>query len=75
MFVDPISSIVVDQKRNIDRLEGLSFSLLHKWSHLTPLIGPQWRDSIMIITLLAYLTLAGLGIQIYRRRKTQAKRS
>lgn len=75
VFVDPMTSIIVDQNRHIDRLEGLSFSVLHKWSHLTPFIGRPWRDITMVTTLVACLALAGLGFQMYRRRRSQTTSS
>ena len=71
VFVDPITNVLVDQNRQIDRLESLSFSLLHKWNHLFPLIGREWRDILVVITLLFCLGLAAFGLQIHLSRKRQ----
>jgi hypothetical protein len=74
IFVDPMTSMLVDQNRGIDRLEALSFSILHKWNHLFPLIGRQWRDVLIVMTLIASLILSGFGLQTYLARKTSAKK-
>lgn len=73
-FVDPLTGILVDQNRQIDRWESLSFSLLHKWNHLFPLIGRQWRDGLIVLTLLVSLVLAGFGIQMHFARKARLKK-
>ncbi|NVK54240.1 MAG: hypothetical protein HWE26_01385 [Alteromonadaceae bacterium] len=64
LFVDPVTGVLVDQSRNQDRLERLSFSLLHKWNHLTPFIGRMWRDSTIVLTLLLLILIAGLGAKM-----------
>ena len=69
LFVDPVSGILVDQSRAQDRLERLSFSLLHKWSHLTPFTGRQWRDVMIVITLLFLIVISGFGAKMLWRRK------
>ncbi|WP_445359426.1 PepSY domain-containing protein [Microbulbifer sp. ANSA005] len=74
-FVDPVTGILVDQNRKIDRLESLSFSLLHKWNFLRPLIGAEKRDILIVITLLALVAMSCFGLAIYlARRKPRARR-
>jgi len=69
LFVDPVTGVLVDQSRAQDRLERLSFSLLHKWSHLTPLMGRMWRDSVMVLTLLLLVLIGAVGAQMLIRKK------
>lgn len=70
LFIDPVTGILVDQNRAKDRAESLVFSLLHKWNFLRPLIGPEIRDGLVVLTLIAMLALSGLGMALrYRRRK------
>lgn len=74
LFVDPLTGVLVDQSRRIDRVERLSFSLLHKWNHLTPLTGRQGRDWLIVATLLVLLlsSLIG-GVMLVNRKKRGRK--
>ncbi len=77
-FIDPASNILVDQNRQIDRLESLSFSILHKWNLLNPVIGRQWRDILIISTLFVSILSTVFGLKIYlarnqRKRKEKLK--
>lgn len=69
LFVDPISGILVDQSRSQDRLERLSFSLLHKWSHLTSFTGRMLRDGMIVFTLLMLLLMAGFGAKMMLKKR------
>lgn len=71
-FVDPVSGVLVDQNRLIDRAESFSFSFLHKWNLLMPLIGPEKRDILIVLTLFALITLSCFGFLMYRRRMARA---
>ncbi|WP_226663612.1 PepSY domain-containing protein [Microbulbifer aggregans] len=74
IFVDPVTGVLVDQSRNVDRAERLSFSLLHKWNHLTPLTGREVRDSLIVCTLLLLLVTSVLGgVLLARRRQRRSK--
>ena len=74
LFVDPATGVLVDQSRGIDRAERLSFSLLHKWSHLTPLTGRQGRDLLIVFTLLLLLVSSAIGgTMLVKRKKRGAK--
>lgn len=57
LFIDPATGIVVDRLTNNNRYEGYSFSFLHKWNFLTPLIGRKPRD-VIIVTLLSLAILS-----------------
>ncbi len=71
VFVDPASGILVDQNRNIDRYESLSFSLLHKWNQLTPLTGRFKRDLIIVATLLVCLLSTAFGMLMLIRKSNR----
>ena len=74
LFVDPISGILVDQNRSIDRAESLSFSILHKWNLLRPLVGPETRDVFIVITLLGLIAISGFGFVMYQKRNNAGRR-
>ncbi|MGS2722899.1 PepSY domain-containing protein [Porticoccus sp. GXU_MW_L64] len=75
LFIDPASSVLVDQNRAIDRMESWSFSLLHKWNLLRPLLGRQWRDMLIVVTLVAALVAALFGLKIYLVRRSKTRRA
>jgi hypothetical protein len=62
LFIDPITHILVDRNNSISRIEGYSFSFLHKWSMLTPITGRFNRDMLILLTLGFIFILAGLGL-------------
>lgn len=64
VFVDPITSIVVDHLTPSSRIERWSFSMLHKWDFLVPFIGRQARDVLVVGLLTSLLLLAYLGISM-----------
>jgi len=62
--------MLVDHTANMERLEGFSFSMLHKWNFITPLIGRENRDIIMSAILMLAMMAALTGyVMIYRNRK------
>ena len=64
VFIDPVTGIVVDHLKDIQRYEGLSFSLLHKWNFMMAFADRQQRDITIVVFLLLILLLAGLGIAL-----------
>jgi hypothetical protein len=64
LFVDPVTSILVDQSRVIDRAERWSFSLLHKWNFLTPFTGRFNRDILIVIVLVLLTAMTVFGIRM-----------
>ena len=65
VFIDPISHILVDRNTSLTRLEGYSFSFLHKWNMLNPVMGRKNRDIVIMITLGTIFALSLLGIILY----------
>ncbi|WP_226703978.1 PepSY domain-containing protein [Microbulbifer elongatus] len=75
LFVDPVTGVLVDQSRGIERAERLSFSLLHKWNHLTPFTGRQVRDYLIVATLLFLIASSAVGgVMLAGRRKKRARK-
>ena len=75
LFVDPVTGVLVDQSRSVDRAERLSFSLLHKWNHLAPFTGRQVRDYLIVATLLLLLASSVIGgVMLNGRRKKRARK-
>ena len=71
VFIDPINNILVDKNQMATRIEGYSFSFLHKWNMLIPLAGRQGRDVIISLVLSLGLILTVLGY-LTRKRKHKA---
>jgi len=69
LFIDPVNNILIDQNQLASRLEGYSFSFLHKWNMLIPLAGRQGRDVIISIVLSLGLVLTVLGYLIRKRKQ------
>jgi PepSY-associated TM region len=70
VFIDPATGILVDQNRKIDRLESLSFSLLHKWNFLRPLFGKVWRDGVVLFFLMLCLAAVAFGLKVWLNLET-----
>ena len=62
IFIDPITHILVDKNNAFSRIEGYSFSFLHKWNMLTPIMGRFNRDMLILFTLALIFLLAVLGV-------------
>jgi len=62
VFVDPITGVLVDQNRQIDRAESWSFSMLHKWNYLNPITGKFYRDVLIVGTIIICLVMTLLGV-------------
>ncbi|WP_444996334.1 hypothetical protein [Aliikangiella sp. IMCC44359] len=71
LFIDPITGILVDKNRTVDRVESWSFSILHKWNILTPLVGRFIRDIIIVITVLLIFAFVGIGIKTKLSQKSR----
>ncbi|WNO08653.1 PepSY domain-containing protein [Teredinibacter sp. KSP-S5-2] len=69
VFVDPVTGVLVDQSRNVDRMESWSFSVLHKWNFLNGITGRQWRDILIVSTIFLSCFLAAVGLLIGRRKQ------
>lgn len=73
IFVDPTTGILVDQNRQVDRAESWSFSILHKWNHLNPIMGRFYRDVFIVGTLLICLLMTVFGIVMLLKNKKRKK--
>tara|TARA_R110002096_G_scaffold65068_9_gene158572 strand:- start:226 stop:645 length:420 start_codon:yes stop_codon:yes gene_type:complete len=69
VFVDPATAIIVDYLVPLARIESFSFSLLHKWDFLVPLMGRKMRDTLVVSLLLGFLMVALLGVAIARSKR------
>lgn len=69
VFVDPATATIVDVVAPALRYEAWSFSILHKWNLLTPVLGRGGRDLLLAATLGVVLLLAGLGLAQARTRR------
>ncbi len=68
LFIDVASGLLVDRNSPGGRLEGYSFSYLHKWSFLSHPLGREKRDALLALFLGLSLTLAGLGVWLRSTR-------
>jgi hypothetical protein len=62
LFIDVASGLLVDRVNSASRMEGYSFSVLHKWNFLAHPIGREKRDALIVIVLGLALLLALLGV-------------
>jgi hypothetical protein len=71
VFIDPVSGQLIDYNNTLDRVEGYSFSFLHKWNLLVPLVGRFYRDVsiVVVLSLALLLSLLGLVIHLKNRKK------
>jgi hypothetical protein len=70
VYIDPVSQILVDRSKFSDQLEGYSFSFLHKWGLLTPILGRFNRDMLMMAVLVLTLLLSGFGVMMHLKQRT-----
>ncbi|MEM8594405.1 MAG: hypothetical protein AAGF06_06275 [Pseudomonadota bacterium] len=76
VFVDVNTGIIVDRSNALKRAEGLSFSMLHKWNFLRPVMGRKSRDAVLMTVLCVSLVLVITGfVLLLRRRKQQTQQS
>lgn len=68
-FIDPANGALVDRVTRPDRWEGLSFSHLHKWNFLTPLLGREGRDLLVSGVVMALLVSTILGLSMLIRHR------
>ncbi|MFW7379319.1 MAG: hypothetical protein ACOH5I_10960 [Oligoflexus sp.] len=70
IFIDPATGALVDRSQRLDRAEGMSFSILHKWNIVVPLIGRYWRDVLIMLSLVLGLvtTVSGYTMLLKLRR-------
>ncbi|MEH8017576.1 PepSY domain-containing protein [Rheinheimera muenzenbergensis] len=69
LFVDAVSGQLIEQQSQASRIERYSFSFVHKWGLLQPLLGREGRDMVVVGIMLLVLLMAGLGFTMRLRRK------
>jgi len=67
VYVEPRSGALAAVVRDSDRVEGLSFSVLHKW-HFIDGLGRTARDSISAFFAAGIALMFILGMVLYIRR-------
>lgn len=68
-FIDNATGFLVDQTTPAAALESLSFSFLHKYNFLTPLVGRFNRDVIMVSLLVLAIGTSLIGYRMLWRRQ------
>lgn len=72
LFIDPATGILVDRLVDLERYESYSFSFLHKWNFLAPLIGRENRDIFITMILIVSLIFTCLGfLMLFKRRRSR----
>lgn len=69
LFIDPATGMLVDRLVNLERYEGYSFSFLHKWNFLVPLMGREKRDIVISVLLIAAISFSVIGFLMLTRRR------
>lgn len=67
LYIDVATGILADRSNRASRREAWSFSRLHKWNGLTPLLGRAGRDAAIVLLLSLGLLLGLLGGWMARR--------
>jgi len=73
IFIDPVTQSIVTSNDAVSRVEGYSFSYLHMWGWLKPLVGHDGRDVVFTVLLVLTLILSLLGLQIHLVTKRSKK--
>lgn len=69
LFIDTASGVLVEQLSTRDSFERYSFSFVHKWNLLQPLLGREGRDLLVLAVMFTVLLLAGMGITLGLKRR------
>ncbi|MBZ9611503.1 PepSY domain-containing protein [Rheinheimera maricola] len=69
LFVDAVSGQLIEQQSQASRFERYSFSFVHKWGILQPLLGREGRDMVVVGIMLLVLLMAGVGFAMRLRRR------
>lgn len=74
VFVDTATGAMVDQTPNWVKPEIWSFSILHKWSFLSPLGRNTQNALISLVVILGIVFMAGFGLRSRYRRASPSVR-
>lgn len=69
LFVDTVSGQLIEQQSQASSLERYSFSFVHKWGMLQPLLGREGRDMLVVGFMVLLLTMAVMGFAMRLRRR------
>ncbi len=75
-YIDPVNHEIVQFNDLLTQIESFSFSTLHMWGWLKPLIGHTGRDVVFTIILLLSFILSTVGLTLYlsnKRSRTSLK--
>ena len=69
VFIDPVTGQLIDSNSTLKRIEGYSFSFLHKWNLLVPFVGRFYRDMAIVLVLSLGFLLSLLGLTVHLKNK------
>ncbi len=65
-YIEPATGVLAAQIRDIDGLEGFTFSYLHKWNFQS--LNKDFRDILASLFALANIMVAIMGLVLFTRR-------
>lgn len=69
VFIDAVSGQLIEQQSRASQWERYSFSFVHKWGILQPLLGREGRDMLVVGFMVLLLTMAVMGFAMRLRRR------
>lgn len=69
VFIDTQTGQLIEQQHTSSKWERYSFSFIHKWNILQPLLGRDGRDQIIVGFMLLVVLLAALGFAMRLKRR------
>jgi hypothetical protein len=73
LFVDPATGKIQEALTRPQMIERYSFSFLHKWNMLIPLIGRFWRDIVLCVVLGLSVAASITGYVMLIRKQMRKK--
>ncbi len=74
VFMDPVNHEIVDHNNMYDRAEALSFSGVHMYGWLKPIMSHGKRNMVFTVILSLSLILTVLGITLYLSNKRRSNK-
>jgi len=69
VFIDAVSGQLIEQQSRASQWERYSFSFVHKWGLLQPLLGREGRDMLVVGFMVLLLTMAVMGFAMRLKRR------
>jgi hypothetical protein len=69
VFIDAVSGQLIEEQSRASQWERYSFSFVHKWGILQPLLGRDGRDGVVVVLMLLVVSMAVLGFLLRLRRR------